>query len=270
MSDGLCSSYWVLAKHLGRQIATSWRTEVFSSIGVTAIVFVLSWFVGDTGAALAFWIALAANVIWLSLFAVAHIGRIPYLLQAKPGIIDEAKSNHWKFGVVGILSVLAMIGGFGVGATWLYLHLEQRVTIGIGPDGRNKRIVELETENKELRSRLPDERSLKVRSLAAADEFEQFWRKQPKEPVCKQTPTMTPEEQRRVIQPCTDYFNKRTVLYQQVLAPKIMAIVQEFKTKGANVINLENCAALAFCGISITVQLRALSEQLNGQDSLRN
>src|ERR1700736_2855808 len=137
---GLCSSYWVLAKHLGKEIAVSWRAEVFSSIGITAIVFFLSWLVGDTGAALAFWIALLANAIWLSLFALVHIGRVPHLLQTKPGIIEEARDRRWTFGIVGILSVLAMMLGLGAGATWFYFHLQPRITLGVGPDGRDKRI----------------------------------------------------------------------------------------------------------------------------------
>ena len=116
---------------------------------------------------------------------------------------------------------------------------------------------------------VPGEKSLKLRALAAADEFEKFWKRQPKEPTCNQA-GLTPAQQQDAIKPCAEYYNKRTFLYQQTLAPKIMAIVAEFKAKGANVMNIENCASNAFCGIPIAVQLRALSEQLDAHDNLRN
>jgi hypothetical protein len=133
MADGLCSSYWVFAKHLGKEIAASWRAEVFSSLGVTAIVFVLSWVIGDQGAAEAFYIALVANAIWLSFFAIAHISRAPHLALTKSEFAEEARRHHWKFGLIGILSIVAILTGSAAGVRWLYSHLEEKLMLESGP-----------------------------------------------------------------------------------------------------------------------------------------
>jgi hypothetical protein len=53
------------------------------------------------------------------------------------------------------------------------------------------------------------------------------------------------------------------------MALRIMEIVQEFKAKGVDVMNIENCAALGWCGIPLSTQLRAMSERLDGGDHLR-
>lgn len=80
---------------------------------------------------------------------------------------------------------------------------------------------------------------------------------------------MTPQQQQDSMKPCLEFLNKQQAQYQHLFAPKIMAIVAEFKAKGANVLNVENCAPTGFCGISIPVQLRALSEQLDAHDNLK-
>lgn len=268
MAGSMFSSYRLLVKHFGIQIAASWRTEVLSSIGITAIVFSLSWLLGDKGAFVAFVIAVIANGLWLSLFAIAHLTRIPHLLLTDREFAEKLKGRHWTFGVIGMFAGVAMILGLLAGGGWFYFHLQPRVVVGIGPDGRDVRIANLELTNKALQGRVPDERSLKVRSLEAAQEFEEFWRKQPKEPVCNQA-GLTPAQQQEAIKPCVEFFNKRTTLYQKVLAPKIMGIVAEFKLKGADVMTIESCAAMAYCGLPIVVQLKAFSAQLDAHDCLK-
>jgi cell division protein FtsB len=128
----------------------------------------------------------------------------------------------------------------------------------------------LSTENENLKAQIPNQDSLKVRARKAADEYEQFWKTVPKSPVCTQTNTMTPEEQRKAIEPCTIWWNKRTVDYQRLLGPRIMEIVEEFKAKGVDVMNIENCASNGFCGIPLSVQLRAFSLRLDAQDHLKH
>ncbi|MGA8214781.1 MAG: hypothetical protein WB799_14390 [Candidatus Sulfotelmatobacter sp.] len=268
MANSVFSSYRLLLKHFGIEIAASWRTEVLSSIGITAIVFFLSWLIGDKGAFVAFVIAMIANGLWLSMFGIAHLGRIPHLLLTDRDFAEKVKGRPWKFAVIGVVAAAAMMLGLLAGMTWFYFRLQPKVVVGIGPDGRDIRIANLEIENKALRSRVPDERSLKVRSLEGAHEFEEFWHKQPKEPVCNQA-GLTPAQQQEAIKPCVEFFNKRTTLYQKVLAPKIMGIVAEFEQKGADVINIKNCAAIAYCGISVVVQLKALSAQLDAHDCLK-
>src|SRR5207247_157504 len=109
MGGNFVSYHWLLIKHVGRRISDKWRTEVFSSVGVGAIIFCISWVVGDAGALLAFKIALLANAIWLGIFAIIHIVRAPYLFHSKPELVVQARSAPLKVGLIGVLSLLAIL-----------------------------------------------------------------------------------------------------------------------------------------------------------------
>jgi hypothetical protein len=207
---------------------------------------------------------LLATAYTLSLFVLWHASRIPWILCQK---LDESDHLNPVWGVVGIIFLGGAFALFTYTAAWFYT-MQPKVALIMIPDGKDKRITELETEANLLRAKIPDEKTLKVRSWEAAYEYEQFWRKQPKSPVCTQTNKMTPEEQRKAIEPCTNWWNKRAADYQRLLAPRIMEIVEEFKAKGVDVLNIENCASTGFCGIPLSVQLKAFSLRLDAQDHL--
>jgi len=212
-------------------------------------------------------VAVEAAVATFVTLGIVHSARVPWLLVQRISEKENSLSRVW--GILGIFFFCAFLFCVLYAGAWFYTMQPKVVIEARIPDGRDKRIAELQAETAGLRVRIPDDRSLKTRSLQAADEFERFWKRQPKEPTCNQA-GLTPAQQQEAIKPCADYYNKRTFLYQQALAPKIMAIVAEFKGKGASVMNIENCASTAFCGIPIAVQLRALSEQLTAQDDLKN
>jgi hypothetical protein len=171
---------------------------------------------------------------------------------------------------MGGIFAVSMVGLALWTCAWFYtmqpkVHVDARL-----PDGRDKRISELESDNAALRSELPAENSLKMQLLQAADEFDEVWRRPPKEPTCIQNSTMTPDEQRKAIEPCSTWSLKRETEYQQTVAPIIMGLIQQFKSKGGNVTNIENCAPGGFCGVGgVSLQLRAFSRQLDAQDRLK-
>lgn len=132
---------------------------------------------------------------------------------------------------------------------------------------KDAQIRELQTR---IRALTPDEGSLKNRALKAAAELDAFFKQRTKhQPTCTQTSSMTPEQQREAILPCAKYNGETEMIYQQQFGPNIMAMVQEFKAKGMNVINIENCALGGYCGIAIPVQLRAFAAQLDAKDNVK-
>ena len=79
---------------------------------------------------------------------------------------------------------------------------------------------------------------------------------------------MTPEQQQAAIAPCISHDRKVIEQYQQRFAPIILAMVEEFRAKGVNVQDIEHCAPEGlYCGLSMAVQLRAMSNQLNEHDA---
>jgi hypothetical protein len=252
------SYYWAFVKQCGKECWHTWREEVLAS----AILFLCVYLINRSG--VDFKTALLATAYMLSLFVLWHALRVPWILYQK---LDEADHLKPVWGIVGVIFLGGAFTLLTYTAAWFFT-MQPKVALTMIPDGRDQRITELETTNNLLRAKIPDETSLKVRSLEAADEYERFWRTQPKSPACNQTSTMTPEEQRKAIEPCNIWWNKRTADYQRLLAPRIMEIVAEFKAKGVDVLNIENCASMGFCGIPLSVQLRAFSLRLDAQDHL--
>lgn len=138
----------------------------------------------------------------------------------------------------------------------------------------NALAAELQQEkqrNAVLSEQVPSDTSLKVRALQAANEYERFFRKRARhQPACAQTSTMTPEEQRAIMEPCNKYMFETMAEYDQRLAPEVMALVEIFRSKGMNVKDIENCAPHAsWCGITVSVQLRAFAARLDAKDNVK-
>jgi hypothetical protein len=133
--------------------------------------------------------------------------------------------------------------------------------------------AELEEEKQKnalLSARVPSEVSVKNRAVHMANELERFFQKRAKhQPTCVQTSTMSPEEQRVVIEPCSKYNLETMNEYAWRFAPEIMAMVEEFRAKGINVRDIENCAPQGWCGIAISVQLRAFAARLDAKDNVK-
>jgi hypothetical protein len=97
--------------------------------------------------------------------------------------------------------------------------------------------------------------------------FDKRWKSEPK---CNQTSSMTPEQQRAVIEPCAKYNMETMRLYSQLYGPQVMAMVGRFKAKGVEVsAEIERCAGDGWCQPPIAVQLRALAERLDARDNLK-
>ncbi len=266
---GFFKFYWTCSKHFGSKVWETKGAELVSALVLTVVILAVSWILGQKDANKAFEIGIISLGGWLAVFAIGHLVRTPVLFHREE-VEAKALASHWIFGIIGIVvAVLIASTLVGVG-WWLYSENERPTALpSVDPGALRPTIEKQREEIAALKARVPDERSLKVRSLEAADEFEKFWKRQPKAPTCTQTAGMTPEQQQKVLMPCVEYYNRRTAEYQQVLAPRIIAIVEGFRSKGVNVKDIENCVQTAFCGLPISVQLRAFSERLDAQDNVR-
>jgi len=197
----------------------------------------------------------------------------------------QAWKTSWKGGL--------KRAGLALGSVWLLAFIGSAV-ITVYADHQelvatNKRLVEeneglrqsateltaeLEEEKQKnaiLSAKVPSEVSLKNRALRAANEYERLFRKRAKNaPTCTQTTTMTPEEQRAAMEPCNKYMFETMAEYDEKLAPEVMALVEIFRSKGMNVKDIENCAPHAsWCGITVSVQLRAFAARLDANDNVK-
>jgi hypothetical protein len=121
-----------------------------------------------------------------------------------------------------------------------------------------------------LSNLVPKETSFKTETLQEAVKVERFFRNRARhQPTCNQTSTMTPEQQRVAIEPCTTYTFETMNEYSNVFAPKIMSIVERFKSKGINVGSVEQCVPQGWCSTAIPVQLRAFALRLDENDNIK-
>jgi hypothetical protein len=258
--------YWVFSKHLGSRVWETRGRELISALLLAIVTFFVSMIFRQVDSLTALEIAVLALVGWLCVFALGHVAHTPVIL-CDNNAHAKARSQHWGFGVLGLVILIIVASSVTAFGMWLWIDREPKIAMPTADPGALGVTIEKQRrEIADLTARVPDERSLKVRSWEAADEFEHFWQRQPRQPVCKQTPAMTPQEQQKAIEPCAKYFQQRTMDYQRLLAPRIMEIVEEFKAKGIDVMNIQNCATEGFCGIPLSVQLRAFSLRLNAQD----
>jgi len=262
MPDNWLSYYWALAKEFGAECLHITRSDMLATVLAIILTFL------KTGNAIEVRTGLLICFEVLLILGILHSLRLPWQLFERMRDNKPQLSNWW--GVLGVaffsLFICALVYGVAYVATMQPVVLiEARL-----PDGRNKRNVELDTEVNELRAKLPAEKSLKVRLLQAANDYEELWRRPPKEPICTQTNTMTPEEQRKVIAPCVAWMNARDTEYQRFLAPEIIELIRIAKGKGADVSqDLEQCAPTGACGQNpLPLRLRALSKSLNTHDEV--
>jgi hypothetical protein len=107
--------YWSCLEHLGVEVYRAGRTEVFSSLGITCLTFVIAWKIGDHNAKLSFQIAVFATLTWLGLFALFHAFRTPWLIHRAP-----LTSHHWGWGILGITVVTLLFTGAIFLGLWIY------------------------------------------------------------------------------------------------------------------------------------------------------
>jgi len=259
MAKHWISYYWLFLRELGREGYGTWRQELAASLVTVLFYYAIDRNDFDLRR------GLLATAYTLAAFVVWHAIRIPWLLHKKQP--HEHASWHW--GIAGLVFVFGTLGIILFTGLWFYT-MQPSVQLTMVPDGRDARIANLEMQVKTLTAKVPKEDSLKNRALDAANEYEKFWRdKERHKPTCNQTSTMSPAQQQAVIAPCATYELKSMAEYQQQFAPNIMAIVEEFRGKGVNVKDIENCAGVGYCGITISVQLRAFAARLDAQDNVK-
>jgi|SRR5579862_1301820 len=261
--------YWTLSKHFGYRVWDTRGRELLSALLLAVVTFVVSVVFKQVDALTAFEIAIVALVLWLSVFAVGHLIHAPVLLHDNNHHM-MAREQKWGFGVFGIFVMGLIVASVTAIATYIWVDRTPTITMATADPGALRPIIEVQKQKiAALTARVPDERSLKVRATQLAIEYQEYWKKQPRGPTCHQDSKMTPQQQGDAMKPCMEFMNEQSFKYQQLYAPKVMSIIAEFKAKGANVLNIENCASTGFCGIDVSVQLKALSEQLDAHDNLK-
>ena len=123
---GFVRYYWTCIRHFGRQVWRSWRAEVFSSLGVSVIVFLIGLRLRDATALSAFEIALVANLGWLALFALWHLVRSPWLIYRDSEIRNSAIKSHRGWGVLGLAVLILMVARGAASCIWFYVTGQTR------------------------------------------------------------------------------------------------------------------------------------------------
>ena len=114
--------------------------------------------------------------------------------------------------------------------------------------------------------------SLKDRTNKLAAELDAFERDRVKHgpPGVTITNKMSPEEQQELMAPSQAYNQQTYEIYNKRFAVRVVTIVQEFKAKGMDVSEIENCAANGFCNPTpIPVELRAFASRLDADGNVR-
>jgi hypothetical protein len=262
MPDNWVSYYWALAQEFGSECLHITRADMLGSALTAVFVFLINRNEID------FRVIVEAVIATFITLCLLHSARVPWLLAQRMAAAKEPL--HFAWGVLGIFFFATFMFAIVYIGAWFYTMQPKVAIEACLPDGRDKRIVELENEATALNAKIPGEKSLKVRLLKAANDYEELWRKPPKEPICTQKNTMTPEEQRKVLAPCVAWMNTRDMQYQRFLAPEIIELIRIAKGKGADVSqDLEQCAPTGACGQNpLPLRLRALSHSLNAHDEV--
>ena len=183
----------------------------------------------------------------------------------------EFRLPHWgRIGIAALAIVAAELLAYRDQGKNLTTVIAEKRQLSVDKNDLGEQLRQARQDLSECQGQVPAEKSVKIRLLQAASEYEKLWRKPPKEPICTQTNTMTPEEQRKVIAPCVAWMNARDTEYQRFLAPEIIELIRVAKGKGADVSqDLEQCAPTGACGQNpLPLRLRALSKSLNSRDEV--
>ena len=97
--------YWLCFKHFGKRLWTSRGNELLSALVWAAAAFIVSFAFSDAGAFKSFEIAILVVLAWLTLYAIVHTFKTPWLIHR-----GENGQTHQRFGFVGIgVAVLIVI-----------------------------------------------------------------------------------------------------------------------------------------------------------------
>lgn len=163
------SYYWAFVKECGKECWQTWRGEVLASAITIGCVYAINRSGVDVRT------ALLATAYTLSVFTLWHASRVPWLLYLK---LDEA--DHLK-------PIWLVVGGIFLGGTlvllaWTAMYfytMQPRVDLTKSPDGRDERIVELESQVAALVPFQEPPNSLRRRTVSTANELFLFWSKHP-------------------------------------------------------------------------------------------
>jgi hypothetical protein len=224
--------YLALVKQCGKECWRTWRGEVLASVISSVFLYLINRSGVDMRT------ALLATGYTVSAFVLWHLIRVPWILYQK---LDEAEHLKPIWGLVGSAFIAATLFLIAFAAAWFW-ELQPRVDLTRIPDGRDIRIVQLESRINELTPVPPPSNSLRHRTIKLVNEINLFW-------ADKSVPTQQP-----IPNPATDAdrahnaklerdWKEVTLAYKsKQFNERVLGIAKQYLGKGVSVGYLERSA----------------------------
>jgi len=226
--------YWVFTKHFGRRLLDTKGGEFLSILALTVTTVLVSYIVGEHDSTKALIIGIFSLLGWLSIFAIVHLIRTPVLLHGDAETESRARSEHWRFGVLGITILVVIAASSGLLVWWWYAGHERTVVFSIANPG-GLAIGEIVKENRELKSELTPftekepEDSLRKRTMKLADELSDFWAKNPPPPY-PGNPGPTQDVKKKEI--FDDYWRRVDNVYALRYKDRVLGVIRAYSGRG--------------------------------------
>jgi hypothetical protein len=229
------SYYWLFLKELGTECYATWRWELAASA-----ITILFYYASDRSD-FDLRRGLRATFYTLAVFVIWHAIGIPWLLYKK----ERVEHLTWPWGVFGFVCALGTLLLVVYGALWFYT-MQPKVNLSKIPDGRDRRIVELETQVKALTPFQEPEDSLRRRTISLSNDLDHYieerWANRP-EPAYPDPKEPNPsEERKKAIQRTAKWDQETLNHYNDHFKDKWIGIVKEYEGKGVKVGTLVNDA----------------------------
>ncbi len=133
-SSARASTYYgEFLKRFGEECYRTWRTEIFTGLAITVVIYLISW--RDKTASEAALVAVEASLIVFAGFVIVQLFRTPFLLHRErtDSISGDQRSVHWGYGVIGVALLLALVAviSYRIAKPWLFQL--QNITLNAPP-----------------------------------------------------------------------------------------------------------------------------------------
>ncbi len=214
------SYYWLFLKELGRECYGTWRQELAASLVTVLFYYAINRNDFDLRR------GVQATVYTLVAFVIWHATRTPWLLYKR----ERTEHLAWGWGIAGSVFALGTLSLTAYGALWFYT-MQPKVDLTKIPDGRDKRVVELEVQVKALAPFQEPENSLRRQTIRLANELYLFWSARPVPPQPVSNPSTEEEKKRNAA--WDKYWREATVAYdRRDYKDRIVGIIRQYKLKG--------------------------------------
>jgi hypothetical protein len=230
------SYYLAFIKQCGRECWRTWRGEVLASAIFSLFLYLINRNSVDVKT------ALLATGYTVSAFVLWHTLRVPWILYQK---LDEAEHLNPIWGFVGVAFLTGTCALIVFAAAWFW-ELQPRVDLTKVPDGRDVRIVQLESRVTALTPEPELQGSLRRRTIKLANDIDHYveerWAIRP--PVNfadfqNQHPT---DDQKKTMQIWAKWNQESHDYFRDHYKDQWVRIVKEYDSKGVKIGTLINDA----------------------------